>query len=263
MKRIRLFLIFTFTVTFITHGLLLYLLRNNIIGFYHIGGIFLYSIGGISPTFFALYLIFIKEDKTTQQTFITSLIKSNDSYIYWLFATFLPLILGLFFVFQYTLQHQINFSLDTAWYMFIPIFLYSIFVGGLEEIGWRGYLQEKLRFKLQPLTIGIIIGVLWAAWHLPLLFMSSRNATFIDILPFLLGFFMFNLYLTWLYDKTRNLLLTILFHASINATRRVTGFRRIIEGSFTEYLLIATLILIGLWMLLRLNHTNKKTIQKA
>ncbi len=260
MKQTRLFILYTFLLTFLTHGILLYLMRNAIIDFYHIGGILLYSVGGISPTVFALYFIFKKEDKTFQNTFITSLITLKYSIKYWLFSLLYPLFLGLLFVTLYAYQHATDFRLVTPWFYFIHIFLYAIFVGGLEEIGWRGYLQEKLEPKLSPLMIATFIGLLWALWHVPLLLMASRNSGFIDILPFLLGFFMFNLYLTFLYHKTRSVLLTIVFHASINATRRVTGFRNLITGSPLEYILIMVLIIIGYALLLWFSHKpTKKT----
>ena len=38
-----------------------------------------------------------------------------------------------------------------------------------EEIGWRGYLQTYLRRKFGVLLTSIIIGVIWAIWHAPLI----------------------------------------------------------------------------------------------
>lgn len=34
-----------------------------------------------------------------------------------------------------------------------------------EELGWRGFLQEKLQCCLGDFTLPLITGILWAAWH--------------------------------------------------------------------------------------------------
>jgi CDP-diacylglycerol--glycerol-3-phosphate 3-phosphatidyltransferase len=40
--------------------------------------------------------------------------------------------------------------------------------GGVEEIGWRGFLQPRVQESMSVLTAGLSIGVLWWVWHLPL-----------------------------------------------------------------------------------------------
>jgi membrane protease YdiL (CAAX protease family) len=37
-----------------------------------------------------------------------------------------------------------------------------------EELGWRGFLQLRLQQKLAPLPASLIVGVIWALFHLPL-----------------------------------------------------------------------------------------------
>ncbi|MDX2238708.1 MAG: CPBP family glutamic-type intramembrane protease [Hyphomonadaceae bacterium] len=39
--------------------------------------------------------------------------------------------------------------------------------GTLEELGWRGFLQDVLSEKCAPLATALLVGVLWWAWHLP------------------------------------------------------------------------------------------------
>lgn len=39
--------------------------------------------------------------------------------------------------------------------------------GTLEELGWRGFLQDVLNERLAPLAVALTVGVLWWAWHLP------------------------------------------------------------------------------------------------
>jgi membrane protease YdiL (CAAX protease family) len=37
-----------------------------------------------------------------------------------------------------------------------------------EELGWRGYAQERLNRRVSPLAASLMIGVVWAAWHVPM-----------------------------------------------------------------------------------------------
>ncbi|MBI3132854.1 MAG: CPBP family intramembrane metalloprotease [Acidobacteria bacterium] len=41
-----------------------------------------------------------------------------------------------------------------------------LFGGVSEEIGWRGYLLPRLQGRMHPVFSGIIVGVVWALWHL-------------------------------------------------------------------------------------------------
>ncbi len=45
--------------------------------------------------------------------------------------------------------------------------LVFIAVGFPEELGWRGFALPRLQARLGPLRASLILGVLWAGWHLP------------------------------------------------------------------------------------------------
>jgi membrane protease YdiL (CAAX protease family) len=36
-----------------------------------------------------------------------------------------------------------------------------------EELGWRGYLQPELRKRFEPATCYLLVGIVWAYWHVP------------------------------------------------------------------------------------------------
>ncbi len=58
--------------------------------------------------------------------------------------------------------------------MIATISFLNFFSGPLaEEFGWRGYLLDWLcRHRLNPTLAGVVIGPVWAAWHLPLFYDS-------------------------------------------------------------------------------------------
>jgi membrane protease YdiL (CAAX protease family) len=74
--------------------------------------------------------------------------------------------------------------------------------GGLEEPGWRGFALPRLQEHHAPVKATLILGLLWATWHLPLYGAGAVG-------PMLFVFFY-----TWLYNKTGSVLLCILLHAS-------------------------------------------------
>jgi hypothetical protein len=49
-----------------------------------------------------------------------------------------------------------------------------------EELGWRGYALPRLEKAFPPLLSSMILGIIWAAWHVPMFWFSpiglpSRN----------------------------------------------------------------------------------------
>jgi len=92
-----------------------------------------------------------------------------------------------------------------------------------EEMGWRGFLQDRLQGKANPVVIAVIIGLIWSAWHLPLAirFEDFRSGLslweFCALYPFftmLLAFIMAHL---WRLSKG-SLLIAVLFHGVSNMT---------------------------------------------
>lgn len=78
-----------------------------------------------------------------------------------------------------------------------------VFLGGLEEPGWRGFAQPYLQKRLSPVRSTLLVGVVWGLWHLPV----SPLAIVVTI-P--LAFFY-----AWLVNRTGSVLLCLLLHASI------------------------------------------------
>lgn len=47
----------------------------------------------------------------------------------------------------------------------------NFFTGPLaEEFGWRGYLLNRFARRMRPWLAGLVIGPIWAAWHIPLFY---------------------------------------------------------------------------------------------
>lgn len=58
----------------------------------------------------------------------------------------------------------------------IPLIVFMYFLqSGLEEVGWRGYLQEKLGTLYSPAPSSLLVGAIHCLWHLPLFWVVGTN----------------------------------------------------------------------------------------
>jgi len=56
----------------------------------------------------------------------------------------------------------------------LPFAVFILLYGPLpEELGWRGYALDGLQARYNALFSSLILGVVWALWHLPLFFMKG------------------------------------------------------------------------------------------
>ena len=86
-----------------------------------------------------------------------------------------------------------------------------------EELGWRGFALPRLQKNHTALTATLILGVVWAFWHLPAFFYRETYMAMGLVAGFpllLLSIVAASIIFTWLYNSTRgSLLMVILFHA--------------------------------------------------
>lgn len=91
-----------------------------------------------------------------------------------------------------------------------------------EEIGWRGYALPRLaaRFGLGPASI--LLGLIWAFWHLPQFFIPEADTYGQSFLVFALQVTALSVVMAWLYARTEgSLLLVMLMHSAANNTKDI------------------------------------------
>jgi membrane protease YdiL (CAAX protease family) len=102
-----------------------------------------------------------------------------------------------------------------------PLALVATFVlGGPlgEEPGWRGFALPRLQAACGPLTGSLLLGVLWALWHLPLFWSGVWTPpTVANVVMFIVMITALTVVMTWVFNNARgSLLITMLMHASFN-----------------------------------------------
>src|SRR5688572_9934638 len=108
-------------------------------------------------------------------------------------------------------------QLAGAWQGSVETFLVIfLFIALGEEPGWRGFLLPRLAQRQGLVRGSLVLGAIWALWHLPLI--GTEFAPPI-VVPFLLSVFGATLVLTFLFEGARgSVLLPMLMHATVNTT---------------------------------------------
>jgi uncharacterized protein len=114
-------------------------------------------------------------------------------------------------------------------YYFIG-FLFGLPAGLLEEIGWTGFAFPHLQKKHSPIASGILLGILWGLWHLPVIdFLGSASPHGKYLPAFFLAFTILmtavRIIICVIYAGTKSILMAQLFHISS------TGFLVVLSPS--------------------------------
>ncbi len=88
-----------------------------------------------------------------------------------------------------------------------------LFLGPVEEFGWRGVAQPILQRHMPPLLAGGIIGCIWGLWHLPAFYLASTVYADWNFLPFFIGNVTLAVLVTPIFNAARgSLFVPMMFH---------------------------------------------------
>jgi len=95
----------------------------------------------------------------------------------------------------------------------VAVLFMMLFLGPIEEFGWRGVMQPMLQRFMAPVGAGLIIGAMWGLWHLPAFLLASTVFAEWNFLPFFIGNVTLAVLVTPLFNSTQgSLLWPMLFH---------------------------------------------------
>ena len=101
----------------------------------------------------------------------------------------------------------------SPWYLVLPAIGHALILGPIEEFGWRGLALPLLQRRFSPFWAGLILGVIWALWHVPSFFISGMPQTAWSAGPYFLGIISISVILTPLFNASRgSLLIAVLYH---------------------------------------------------
>lgn len=104
---------------------------------------------------------------------------------------------------------------------FLPTLTGLSLIAGLgEEPGWRGVALPRLQERFSPVRATLLLGTVWAVWHLPVFFIDPRATHGITNPAVLLGvvdmtavgIVLCAFFYTWIYNESGSVLLMMLLH---------------------------------------------------
>lgn len=134
----------------------------------------------------------------------------------------------------------------------------ALAVGFFEELGWTGFAVPRMLKKSGVFSTGLVVGLLWGAWH----FLVNLEAdTFAGWIPFALLITRlftwlpaYRILMVWVFDRTESQLVVTLMHISLVATTGIID--PVLSGAnLLIYLLCKAIVF---WILVGVFRVNRK-----
>jgi len=164
-----------------------------------------------SPGFAGVFLVWRHYGLQGLGSFFRRLMLWRAPIVWWLFLILgIPAIVYTGAALKGTISDPFPFS---PWYQVFPALALALFLGPIEEFGWRGLALPLLQRRFAPFWAGLILGAIWALWHIPSFLMSGMPQSAWSAGPFFLGIIAISVILTPLFNATRgSLLIAVLYH---------------------------------------------------
>jgi membrane protease YdiL (CAAX protease family) len=147
-------------------------------------------------------------------------------------------------------------------YIFPIYILAMIFLGGgQEELGWQGYILPRLEKRFGLIIGGLILGIVWAVWHLPLWFIPGTSQIFMNFFGFMLVTIGYAYFFSWIVKESGNRLFSgLVVHGFANAFAALFPFlimeHGVIQMRFWIHVLLT--FIIGIIVVATRTYKNRK-----
>lgn len=164
-----------------------------------------------SPGFAGLFLVWWYHGLEGLVRFLRRLTLWRAPLRWWLFLILgIPAIVYAGAAINGTLSDPIPFS---SWTTALPALALAMFLGPIEEFGWRGLALPLLQRRFAPFWAGLILGIIWAVWHIPSFLMSGLPQSSWSVAPYFLAIVAVSVILTPFFNASKgSLLVAVLYH---------------------------------------------------
>jgi membrane protease YdiL (CAAX protease family) len=203
---------------------------------------FVLYVGIFAPALVAIALTALGKGREGVGALLRRLFQGNVALRWYVFAIgyYATIKLGVALIHRALTGTWPVFSTE-AWYLMIAATAFSTMVGvqAGEEIGWRGYALPRLEARFGLARASLLLGVIWAVWHLPLFFIAGADKTGQSFPLYLGQATAISVAIAWLWKRTGgSLLLTMLMHAAVNNTNFIPS---VLPGATNPFTLVASL----------------------
>jgi membrane protease YdiL (CAAX protease family) len=227
------FFVITFLWSWLCFGVIIVCCKLGIIsGQNSIIGFLMTVIGAFGPAVGAFISLYTIEGKGSIKKYLKSFLSLNFGLKTWL-AIFLILGIASFIswiVPEFFGEERLH-PFSTNLLLFFPALLFmTFFGGGQEELGWRGYIMPYLEKRFGLLAGSIILGIVWAVWHIPMWFVPESGQINVPFLGFLIMTIGYSFIYSWIIEASgKRLLSGLIVHGTGNVFSSV--FPNIIPGN--------------------------------
>lgn len=218
-------------------------------------------LGVFGPLAGALFTLYKEKGKGSSRKYLRSFFDFNLGWRTYVF----PIIIfgGSTFIAWFSPElfgeKRLSMLLPSIW-VFIPCLLFMIILGGgQEEFGWRGYALPFLERKFGLWFANIILGIIWAFWHLPLWFIAGTSQIYMNFGGFILLMVGYSFILSWLLKISGNrpfsgLYVHGLFNALISLMPTFIMQKNVPQTRFWIWAILTLLIGISITILRKRNR---------
>ncbi len=187
----------------------------------------LFLLGGAGPLVAAVALTHLREAAPTRRDFWVRAIDPRRLHWPWWVAALLlhPVLIAFAFAMDVAAGGSLppvemhGSSVSSVLSLLVFLFWFGPFP---EEIAWRGFALDRLQGRMTALHASLILGSVWALWHVPLFLLPGTFQAGLGLgsfrsWMFLLSMVPLSVLMTWVYNNTnRSTLSAVLIHYSGN-----------------------------------------------
>jgi hypothetical protein len=147
-------------------------------------------------------------------------------------------------------------------------FLLVFLVGGPlgEEFGWRGLALPGLQAWWGWRLASLLLGVVWAVWHLPLFYSAGTVQSHLPMGLYALSAIASSVLFAWLFNRSRGSIVPVLvLHTAVNAWSLIIPVMVLPDGSNLRpfQIVVGLLVLTAVALLLRGGQSPNKSVDPA
>lgn len=165
-----------------------------------------------SPAMAAILTAGLFEGRGGLRRLFASLLRIRTPPLWYGFALLVPLMMEGAIVLTYWMTRHAMPPMG-RWYdaFWVAVLMTPFFCG--EELGWRGYLLDRVLRRTSPVIATLWVALAWGLWHLPWYLAQSTGLRYV---LFAAGVIPASALFTLVYWKTRSLLPCMLLHSAFD-----------------------------------------------
>jgi membrane protease YdiL (CAAX protease family) len=153
-----------------------------------------------------------------------------------------------------------HFGHELPGVILVAIVISTPFQAG-EEVGWRGYALPRLVARFGLARASILLGLIWACWHLPQFFVREADTYGQSFSVYVLQVTALSVAIAWLWARTNgSLLLPMLMHAAVNNSKDIVPSATLgatntfsLNASLAAWLTVTLLWICAAYFLIRMS----------